>query len=362
MSSKRLISLCTALFLFVTFSFLAYQRQHKPRIFILHSYNKAMPWVQSLNQGIKNVFDDKAYISLRYFYMDTKHFHSHSHKEHIRKALHTIITSWRPDIIIAFDEDAQKLAAQEFGNSNVKIILGGIIDNKAWSSYESITNITGITEQIPIRAIREILSLIFRHQKRIYYLSDDSTTAKIFDKSIINNDWGSYELVTHKRVKTLNQWKAAVHEAESKADILLISTYQTIMEEKKPMSPKRLVHWTTKHSRIPAVGIYESFVVDGGMLAIAISSLEQSYTAAWLALNIVEKKLAIENIPLIHGKTFSLFMRKEKLLQRFPIVHIPVILDTFSQSRWSMESPSLVPDLDITTIAQNAKENQPPLT
>ena len=83
---------------------------------------------------------------------------------------------------------------------------------------------------------------------------------------------------------------------------------------------------------------YEAFIIDGGMLAIAISSLEQGYTAAWLALNIIEKKLTIQEIPLLHGKTFSLFIQKKMLLKRFPQVHIPVILDGFFQITLELRS------------------------
>lgn len=180
-------------------------------------------------------------------------------------------------------------------------------------------------------------------------MSDDSKAAKTLDKSIMKEDWGSYELVAHRRVKTFTQWKAAVFEAAKRADILLVSVYQTIMDGEKEVDPEQLVRWMNEHSQIPVVGVYESFIIDGGMLAIAISSMEQGYTAAWLALNIIEKKLTIQEIPLLHGKTFSLFIQKEMLLKRFPYVHIPVILDAFSKSHWSLDAVSS-PEIDLSGI------------
>ena len=350
MNAKRLTIFCTGLFLLAVFSFLGYQRQHKPRIFVLHSYNANMPWVQSLNQGMRNIFSDKAYISLRYFYMDTKHYHSKLYLERIGKALSATLDAWQPDILIAFDQEAQNMVVQKFANSKAtKVILAGITDSNRWLEYDKTPNFTGITEQIPVKAIREILSLIFRNQKRIYYLSDDSIAAKTLDKTLRLQDWGSYELVAHKRVKTFAQWQAAVNEAGKKADILLVSIYHTIVDGKKQVKPRYLVSWMNKHSRIPVVGVYESFIIDGGMLAIAISSLEQGYTAAWLALNIIEKKLSIQDVPLIHGKTFSLFMHKKTLMKRFPDIHIPVILDAFSKSHWSLDALS-TPDIGLSPI------------
>jgi ABC-type uncharacterized transport system substrate-binding protein len=334
MKIKPFTLLCSGLFLLLVFTFLGYQRLHKPRILVLHSNNANMPWVQSLNQGLSAVFADKAYISLRYFYMDSKRGYSEQYLKRVAKALHATIKAWKPDIVIAFDNDAQTLAVRELSQSDdVKVILAGITDARRWLEYENTPHITGITEQIPVKAIREILSLMFHNQKRIYYLSDDSTLAKTLDKSIINEDWGAFDLVVHKRVKTFEQWKAAVREAQTKADILLVSVYHSVIDGNKEIQPKSLVDWMNKNSQIPVVGVYEGFIIDGGMLAIAISSTEQGYTAAWLALNIIEKKLTIQEIPLLHGKTFSLFMQKE------------MILDAFSKTHGSLNGFS-IPDMD----------------
>jgi len=280
--------------------------------------------------------------------MDTKRSDSQNYINHVAKSLHATVKNWKPNILIAFDEDAQNLAMREFANyPDIKVILAGITDSRRWLEYEKTPNITGITEQIPVKAIREILSLMFRNQKRIYYLSDNSAAAQTLDKSVTEEAWGSFELVAHKRVDTFVQWKAAVNEASKTADILLVSVYHSILDGKKAVEPKQLISWMNRNSKIPVVGVYEGFIIDGGILAIAISSLEQGYTAAWLAFNIIEKKLTIQEIPLLHGKTFSLFMQKEKLLQRFPDVHIPVILDAFSKSHGSLNSLGSLQELDM---------------
>jgi ABC-type uncharacterized transport system substrate-binding protein len=290
-----------------------------------------MLWVQSINQGIKAVFADKAYISLRYFYMNTKAIRSEAYLDHLGKALRRTIKSWKPDILIAFDEDAQKLALRDYGHSaSIKVILAGISDYKQWVDYDKAENVWGIREHMPVKAICEILSLMFHDKKRIYYLSDNSTIAKTLDQRISTENWGKFQIIAHKRVDTLAEWQKAVAEAGQKADILLVSVYQTLKDGNKEINSKQLVAWMNRNSTIPVVGVYESFIVDGGLLAIAISSQEQGYMAASLALNRIEKRLTTQKNSLLHGKTFSLFMQKERLLKRFPEVNIPVILDTFS--------------------------------
>ncbi len=333
MKTKSLTPVMTGIFLVLVFSFLGYQRVHKPRVFVLHSYDKKMPWVERINQGISQVFKDKAYISLRYFYMDTKNRDSKPYLNRISKAALAAIYAWKPDILIACDSDAQNLVNKYFSKSeNIKIILTGVTDSRQLPAYEKSKHITAITEEIPVIAVREILSLIFRQQRRIYYLSDDSSTSKTLEKNMLDQNWGSYDLIKHMRVKTFKEWQAAVRDAGKNADILLVSVYNSIKDGKRHVSPAKLVSWMNDNSPIPVVGVYESFILDGGKIAIAISSIEQGYSAAWMAFNLIENKLSMTDIPLMHGKTFSLFIDKNKLQKSFPRAQVPVILDAFSRA------------------------------
>lgn len=339
MRIKSFTSAMTFVFLIVVFSFLGYQRVHKPRVFILHSYHEHLPWVERVNQGIRHVFKDKPYISLRYFYMDTKRRSSPVYLQRISKAVLSAIHAWKPDVLITFDHDAQNLIGQNLDHfKNINIIMGSITDSKNWQEYDKQPNITGITEKIPVAAIREVLSLIFRQERRIYYLSDDSNTAKTLEKNMLSQNWGSYELVDHKRVNTFNEWKEAVREADKNADILLVSVYHSIKDGRKKVNTRHLVSWMNQNIHIPVVGVYESFILDGGMISIAISGLEQGYSAGWLAFNLIEKKINIKDIPTLHGKTFSLFINKNELLKRFPQAQIPIILDIFSKSSPKLDS------------------------
>lgn len=330
---KSIITILTTLFLLVVITFLAYQRSHKPRIFILHSYSQNQPWVESLNDGVSQVFGGKAYMNLQYFYMNRNHKHALRYHDRINKTVLDNIKAWRPDIIIAFDYHAQKLVRENFANNpKIKLVLAGVTDSKRWQEYKHIPNITGITEQVPVEAITEILSLILKHKKRVYFLSDDSPSARNVSEVIGQENWGSFELVAHRHVKTFTEWKNAVHEAEKSADVLLVSTFYSITDNGQQIQPNRLVNWMNEHASIPAIGVYESFMINGGMMAIAISGKEQGYLAAGLALSVIEKKRCIQNMPLLHGKTFSLYLDKAKFHKHFPKLHIPVILDSLSKS------------------------------
>lgn len=332
MNQLVLRKVMTGLFLVLAFSFLSYQRLHKPRIFILHSYHESMPWVARLNQGIHAVFSTKPYISIRYYYMDSKRRHSKSYLNRIYKSAMAAIESWDPDIIIAFDNEAQHLIASEKEKlKNTRIIIAGATDAEHWEDYKNNPNLTAITEEIPVHAIREVLSLIFRQQRRIYFLSDNSEASASLEANMLKQNWGAYEIVGKKRVKSVAAWQAAVREAEKTADIILVATYQSIKDARR-LKAAQLIAWTTQHAKIPSVGVYESFSIDGGLIAIAISALEQGYSAGWIALQVLENRTEMKDIPLMKGKSFNLFINKSKLRKTFPDARIPVILDTFSKS------------------------------
>lgn len=323
------------LFLIIACAFLAYQRLHKPRILVIHSYHPQMPWVQSLNLGISTVFSHKAYISLRYFYMDSKHNNTPRYLRHMQLSILNSIRNYKPDVVLTFDPDAQAVIANLLNKGlQDRIIFAGITSDRRWELFHKLPNVTGISETVPVAAIREILSLVFRERRKIYYLSDNSSAAKYLDKDILQQNWGSYQIVAHKRVSTVKAWKKAVLDAQQRADILLISVYHSLRDGKQWVKKKPLVRWMNTHTTIPVVGLYESFVADGGWLSIAISSMEQGITAAKIAYKLVENKEDITAFPLQKGKAFSLFINKKQLKKHFSDAQIPMILDAFSHSHW----------------------------
>ncbi|MCC5792740.1 MAG: hypothetical protein JJT82_09080 [Legionellaceae bacterium] len=322
------------IFLLLASFFLTYQRLYKPRILIIHSYHPQMPWVLRLNSGIEKIFADKAFIARRYFYMHTKHKHSPRYLRHMRQSIQNTVRQWQPDVIIAFDPDAQNAVAHLARQGiSTKIIFAGTTSEASLRAFQDNPNSTGIREKVPVRAMREILSLIFRNKRQIYYLSDDSFAARALETMIRRENWGAFHLVAHKRVKTVEEWQEAVQEANRKADILLVSVYHTLQQGRHKVNRRALLQWMNAQATIPVVGMYESFMGDGGLMAIAISSYEQGFRAAQMALQLVEKQAQVSDMPVLEGKAFALFIEKGKLKKQFPDIYVPAILDAFSRSQ-----------------------------
>lgn len=339
------------IFICLAFVFLIYQSTHKLRVFVLHSYHPTMDWVMGLEAGLDQVFAKRRYINLRYFYMNTKHKHSSAYLKRIRREALAAIKQFDPDILIIFDTSAQKMIGTELAKKNkYKIVLAGVTDSDDLEKFEKAKNVTGVLEKIPVKAIREVLALMLPGKHRVVYLSDNSLSAKQLQKEVIAQDWGRFELVNHVATNSIARWKKAVLEAQDNADVILISTYQNLGEQQKGASSKQGIVWTLKNSKIPVIGLYESFINDGGYLAISVASFEQGYTAAKIALFILEKKIAIDRIPFINSQMFQLQLRKRLALKHYPDIEIPVILEAFSKTKWQID--------DVVKIPNNGKKQK----
>ncbi len=81
----------------------------KPRILVLHSYDLDYSWVRDVNVGLNRVLRGKPY-NVRWHYMDTKRNPSNDFRERAGLLARRIIGDWKPDLIIAVDDDPQKYA------------------------------------------------------------------------------------------------------------------------------------------------------------------------------------------------------------------------------------------------------------
>ncbi len=326
------------IFVLITIGFLIFQRINKPRILILQSYHKNMTWVRDVDRGIDRVLNKVGYITIRRVYLNTKKYHTIPDLyDSYRKSNH-LINSWRPNVVIAVDDYAQILAAQYFVNQpNIHIVFAGIDHSYEDYGYADAKNVTGIIEDYSLNAIKEIIPMLFTKAKRIYYISDESKTALIKKEQIINYNWAPYKLTTVALVSNYNQWQKAILAAQKNADIILVGTYFGIKDKNNIVNINKLMTWTLTHSKIPLIGLTESFYDEGGYLAIAPSATEQGEVAASLALKIITNNKSAAHFPIIQNKLFQILIRQSQLKKVLPSNQIPLVIKAFAETTHSIK-------------------------
>jgi len=323
------------LFLVFATGFLVVANVQKPRILILHSYDKEYLWSRDISVGIRRILEKYPYYSVQWHFMDTKR---HNSKRFIRSASRSamkLIDRWKPNVVIAIDDNAQEYVMKKYiNNADIDIVFAGVNAALKDYDYDKASNVTGILERIPLSSVKDTLLNIFPDGvRRIAHITDASNTAKFVNTEVRSYDWTPFELVLKANPETFDDWKRAVSEANKTADLLLFSNYHTVLRSESDRSKvpaSELMKWTMDHTSLPSVGCWGFFVEDGGMLSVGVSPFEQGEVAAEMAVNIIENGKLPNKIPIQSTKQFIVYAR-EASLNKFNI-NLPLVYESFARA------------------------------
>jgi len=289
--------------------------QRTPRILIVHSYNLDYVWTADLDKSIHNILDGQPY-DMQWVFMDTKRKSTIEDKQQAGKDVQEKIEQWKPDIIIAADDDAQEYAVKKYVNTSMKILFCGVNKELEDYGYDKATNVTGMLERQDYLNIKNILyHLSPSQQKRFFHLSEDSTTALGTRKELEIVDWSPVKFVSSMQAKTFEDWKKAVAEAANISDLIVVSQYYGVKKDAETtdtIPPQDIIRWTLDNSKIPVIGLFQFFVEDGGAFSAGPSEQEHGEFVAKTAINLLEKKVKIKDIPITKNKHFMLSIRNKQ--------------------------------------------------
>jgi ABC transporter substrate binding protein len=327
MSSLRIRNVLITLFIVGCAAFLAWWNASKPRILILQSYDPEYVWSRELDVGIRRVLEGKAGYSIRHHYMDTKR---HASRDFLIRAginARRVVDEWRPDLVIAVDDDAQEYVMKNYvDHPGIRIVFAGLNGEITPYGYDRARNATGILERIPWHAIKDaLLASDLRRTKRdlrLLHIGDNSQSALEDAGDLKKFHWAPLKVAAIRHVGTFGEWKAQVEQAAREADVLLIGNYRLLAVSpgsKELVDPKEVVAWTEKHSKLPLIGFKVAYGEEGGSLAISASPYEQGEVAARMALRILEKNVAPKDVPIESSRQFVVSVQEARALRLPPL-------------------------------------------
>jgi len=337
--SRKIKPLLIWTFLVLTLAGMAWFKLTQPRILVLHSYATDYSWPRDIDVGLKRELDAKLGYRVLWHYMDTK---NHPDKEFKRKSgamARRAIDAFKPNLIIAIDDDAQAYAAMDFaGDPHVAIVFAGINGSVEPYGYHKAGNVTGIYERKPMQDLRRALLEMRRANgselgRRIMQIGDRSDSVRIDMQEIGAFDWAPFHISNSPQVDTFEEWKRMVMASKEKADLILLSNYHNIFEnaaKKKLVPPAEVMEWTEENSPLPVVGIGGFMVEEGGMFAVAASGFEQGAVAARMAIQVIEHGMAPKSIPHAMQRQFLVYMRRQLLDKRG--ITLPPLYEAFARA------------------------------
>ena len=156
------------------------------RVLILNSYHESYIWTASEVRGIRQALTEGlGHCELYIEYLDTKRISREDYFDLICKIFQIKYANVHLDAIVSTDDDALTFLLKHrdaiFGP--VPVVFCGV-DNASESRIHGISNMTGVTEVLDIKATVLVGLDLFPTSRRVYVLSDGTATGKAQQASV----------------------------------------------------------------------------------------------------------------------------------------------------------------------------------
>jgi ABC-type uncharacterized transport system substrate-binding protein len=270
------------------------------KVLIVHSYNPEYIWVQRINIGIMKELANLP-VEMKIFYMYTKRKFDEASRVAAGNEAAEIVTEWKPDIVIASDDAAQKYFASRYaGDNNLPIVFCGVNAEAKDYGYPA-SNVTGVMERPYFEETLKFFAVLRPGFKRIAIISEDALTAEL-DARFVNTAPPPFEVQSYTTCKDFDQWQKAVKDAQDKADAIGVCTYHAVKRTgtNDNMPPAEIMRWTLDNSTIPVIGFLDFVIENGALCGVVESAEEQGLRAGQMAKAILGGKKPSE-FPIIQS-------------------------------------------------------------
>ncbi len=249
------------------------------RVLAVMSYEKDYPWVKAISKGIRKVL--AADCELRFFYLDTKK-NLQSGPEKARQA-YQLFQSWRPDGVIAADDNAQVLFVVPYLRNQVEtpVMFCGVNAEPEQYGYPA-ANVSGILERLHIRESIAFALQLAPTIRSVGYIFKESPVADLIAAQI-EAEKESYPArsVAIKRPATLEQALRMTRELRQRCDLLFVETLEGVLDDNgRPMRSQDIIPRIVRTFGKPTIGADEHAVRYGVLCSVIKSGEEQGRVAA----------------------------------------------------------------------------------
>ena len=280
---------------------------HAAKCIYVSSYHQGYEWNDGIEKGLEKGLAGKC--ELKKFYLDTKRNLKKEWAEWTSKEAYKVITEFKPDVVIAADDNASRyLAIPYLKNTDIPVVFCGL----NWSMTEygyPYKNSTGMIEIAPIKPLVKELKSLRAESRRGLFLSSDVISEhkdySYFKKIFSDNDIRLDAVYVTGFKEWINEYRKA-----QQYDFVFVGNNAGINDWYKPEAI-RIVH---KYTRKVAVTTYK-WMLPYVSLAFTRLPEEQGEWSAKTALRILDGEKPAD-IPIAtnkKGKTYINLKMAEKL-------------------------------------------------
>jgi hypothetical protein len=284
----------------------------KKKILYVDSYHPEYLWVQEITEGILRglnisvtddsfIDDSQSRVKLKIVHMDTKRNKSEDFKKQAALRVKEIIDAWKPDIVIASDDNASKyLIVPYYKNVDLPFVFCGI--NWDASSYGyPFHNVTGMVE---VGLLEPMLNILRDYAKgeKIGFIGMDALSDR--------KDADAYKKIFHLHltahyVNSFEEWRAAYGMMQDEVDLLILGNVTGMAGWDHAAAQEFVVNAT----KIPT-GTINRAMTEYTLTGFIKRGSEQGEWAAHTALQILDGKRP-GDIPLTTNKKAKIFVNMD---------------------------------------------------
>ncbi len=271
---------------------------HK-KILLVHSYHPEYPWVASITKGVQETLAASS-VQLEIFYMDTKRRTSESWKVRAGELAQQKVAEFKPDLVIAVDDNAQQYFGKAYVGKELPIVFCGVNADPSKYGYPA-KNVTGIIERANFKGTLEYLRLVKPIHKVAVFSSDDPTSRGALN--FMKQDYVDAD-VEFKLVHDFDTWKKTVKEYNETTDAFGIYTYHTVSpgaDSYQSIDPREVMEWTIQNTTVPTFGFFDFGIEDGLLMGVVESGYEHGEKAARYAIDILSG-MPVSSLPVVKAK------------------------------------------------------------
>lgn len=280
------------------------------RILFIDSYHEGYEWSDAVTEGVKSALRGRNAI-LKIYHMDTKRKPSEADKKQAALNAKEIIADFRPDVVIASDDNASKyLIKPYFKDSELPFVFCGV--NYSADPYGfPYSNVTGMVELPP--AVKLIYSLThFTRITKVGYLAGYSPSDRndaVYTKRDIIEDF-----IEH-YVDNFEDWKKEFIRMQNEVDILIVGNNIGI-ENWDDAEARR---FTLDNTKIPT-GCLLDWMAPFAFLGATRSGQEHGAYAATTAMKIAQGA-SVSSFPIVGNVEANIIINK-KIADKLGL-HVP---------------------------------------
>ena len=283
MDSQRIKTVCLLLVWGVIMVFTgatqaAAVRYSGKKILFVNSYHKGYPWSDGIYQAIETTLKGKG-IRLMQFEMDTKRHPSEQSKRSAAEKARVLIGNFKPDVVIASDDNASKyLIVPFYKNTKLPIVFCGV----NWDATEYGFPTENITGMIEVQLIDQILATLKKYAKgdRIGFIKGDDLSAR---KEAVFYEKRFNIKIDKRFVKTYAEWERAYVDLQKGTDMILVGNTESIPD----WNPEAARQFVEANTAVPS-GNWDKWMKDYALVTFATVPAEQGQWAAGAALRILD--------------------------------------------------------------------------